>query len=356
MGAGSSHGHQAVASNAKTGDKKDTSDQFHDMALSCRLRDLCDPKSSQDRPSAAESDQTAVSNQADKGTWNSGMSKKTDKDSSVSAMTESDIGISTSDISSQVNYTCHWKLHVKTGPGDGSRLNEWNGHVVGILGQFNRGKTWVMGRLSSYQFPAEGLTSRTEGMSFKWVRTVSRTAGLEVQDDLWHLVIDTAGFNVPIPLAEHNSSAIKRKQRMEEAQGKTKSSAKQQDSRRRINEFLDSVIKDSTATGEEGNESELVIEKANKRMIEEDDYEKFLASMTLSLSNYIILVVTESNLQEQRFLFDVVRKWRDCQPAKDPKCSDVFVVHNFMTIDTEGERHELFLVKHFYFQFNLIPN
>lgn len=230
MGKGYSRKDQAVACNAKADEREDTSDQFYDMVLSCRLQDLCDPKGRQDRPSAAESDQTAVSNQADKGTWNSGMSKKTDKDSSVSATTESDIGTSTSDISSQVNYTCHWKLHVKTGPGDGSRLNEWNGHVVGILGQFNRGKTWVMGRLSSYQFPAEGLTSRTEGMSFKWVRTVSRTAGLEVQDDLWHLVIDTAGFNVPIPLAEHNSSAIKRKQRMEEAQGKTKSSAKQQDS------------------------------------------------------------------------------------------------------------------------------
>jgi GTPase SAR1 family protein len=356
MGAGSSHGHQAVASNAKTGDKKDTSDQFHDMALSCRLRDLCDPKSSQDRPSAAESDQTAVSDRADKDIWISPISKETNKDSSVSAMTESDIGISTSDISSQVNYTCHWKLHVKTGPGDGSRLNEWNGHVVGILGQFNRGKTWVMGRLSSYQFPAEGLTSRTEGMSFKWVRTVSRTAGLEVQDDLWHLVIDTAGFNAPIPLRGQDFPMITGRQRMEEAIGKAKSSTKQESSRRRIKEFLDTNLTYSTSTEKEVNESKLIIEKVNERMIKEDNYEDFLAGMTLLLSNYIILVVTESNLQEQRFLFDVVRKWYNCQSAGDPKCRDVFVVHNFMTIDTEGERHELFLVKHFYFQFNLIPN
>ena len=116
---------------------------FYDMVLPCRLHDLCDPPATED-----------ASSFGDPG-WKS-------------------LG--------------HWKLQVYKGPGEGG-----HGHVVGILGNYNRGKTWVVGRLSDCTFPSEGMTIRTEGMSFKWIEPKS-------EDVLWHLAIDTAGFNTPITL------------------------------------------------------------------------------------------------------------------------------------------------------------
>ena len=92
----------------------------------------------------------------------------------------------------------HWKLHVHKGPGRVKDIDmkKWFGHV-GVLGQFNRGKIWVMGHLSDYTFP-------NEGMSFKWIETKTTPSRGESQD-LRHLVIDTSGFNTPITLHKPNS-------------------------------------------------------------------------------------------------------------------------------------------------------
>ena len=100
------------------------SESFYDMKLSCRLKDLCDPLPNDDGASSTSEPQG-------------------------------------------------WKLEVYKGPVNDrdQDLVKWHGHVVGILGHYNRGKTWVMGRLSDYQFPREGMTVRTEGMCFKWIET-----------------------------------------------------------------------------------------------------------------------------------------------------------------------------------------
>lgn len=85
-----------------------------------------------------------------------------------------------------------WPVNVAQSP----KLNTetWYGHVVGILGQYNKGKTWIMGRLSDCEFEGEGMTIRTEGISFKWIETAEQTACYQ------HLVADTAGFHTPITL------------------------------------------------------------------------------------------------------------------------------------------------------------
>ena len=88
---------------------------------------------------------------------------------------------------------------------------------------------------------------------------------------------------------------------------------------------------------------EKAMEEINIRMKEIDDYEGFLGSMTLALSNYIILVLHETSLSEQKFLFDVVRRWYDYRD--DSKSPFVFVVHNFKTTTDGKERDELFLVR-----------
>ena len=153
--------------------------KFYDMVLSCRLEDLCDPVEDS-TPSGTSSTKTSG-----------------------------------------------WKLELDSGPGKNKDLGKWHGHVVGILGHYNRGKTWVMGRLSDYTFPTESMIIRTEGMSFKWIQTEPKRATGERQggnigtettptykaasgeeesgDVRWHLAIDTAGFNTPITLHKPES-------------------------------------------------------------------------------------------------------------------------------------------------------
>ena len=76
-----------------------------------------------------------------------------------------------------------------------------------------------------------------------------------------------------------------------------------------------------------------------------DDHEQFLCNMTLALSNYIILVMHETNLYGQKFLFDVAKKWHDLRFHDYSRCQDIIVVHTFRTTDTDQERDELFLVR-----------
>ena len=134
---------------------------FYDMVLSCSLHDLCDPLET--RHGAG----------------------------SLPGPRDQPLG--------------HWKLKLDKRPGKDGNQSQWNGHVVGILGHYNRGKTWVMGRLSDYTFPSEGMTVRTEGMSFKWISTEPKEAVGKDPEVLWHLAIDTAGFKTPVKLDKPGS-------------------------------------------------------------------------------------------------------------------------------------------------------
>jgi hypothetical protein len=99
-----------------------------------------------------------------------------------------------------------WKIQVE----DDRNLGDWHGRVVGILGYLNRGKTWVVGRLSDCKFLSEGNINRTEGLSFKWIGTQGQDqSGKSNDDDSGRrLIIDTAGFSTPILWDKAESSII----------------------------------------------------------------------------------------------------------------------------------------------------
>jgi hypothetical protein len=194
-----------------------------------------------------------------------------------------------------------------------------------------------MGRLSGYKFPKEGMTYRTDGMSFKWVKTTWKTVSSGEGDHRWHLLVDTAGFNAPITLGEHESPAVRQEQRKIRSAERRKGDK----SGKKLMDYLESASAQQELK-RKGKESKLLMDKAAKRMREEGDYENFLASMTLSLSNYIILVLSETTLHQQKFLFDVLRKWYDIQSSDKSKSRDIFVVHNFITIHSPETRDELF--------------
>ena len=107
--------------------------------------------------------------------------------------------------------------------------------------------------------------------------------------------------------------------------------------------FLNREPRKPTATAVKDKEKKMA--EANIRIREIDDYENFLGSMTLALSNYVVVVMHETNLQDQKFLFSVVRRWYDYQCQDDSKCKYIFVIHNFRTTTNDKEREELFLVR-----------
>ena len=112
-----------------------------------------------------------------------------------------------------------------------------------------------------------------------------------------------------------------------------------------VNESLDQVKEQDAIKAKRKQERDEEIARANKTMREVDDYEAFLGSMKLALSNYIVVVMNETNLQEQKFLFGVVSRWYDYQDQDASKSRDIFVVHNFRTTVSAREREQLFLVR-----------
>ena len=84
------------------------------------------------------------------------------------------------------------------------------------------------------------------------------------------------------------------------------------------------------------------LDEANSLMQETEQYEQFLQSMTFALSDYLIVVLHETTLSDQRFLIQVVRKWKEC--SQDGRCKEIFVLHNFRDVHDPEEREELFAV------------
>ena len=67
--------------------------------------------------------------------------------------------------------------------------------AIGILGNFNRGKTWIMSRLCQCDLPDQGNTVKTEGLSLKWIEPSD-------ESPVGYVIIDSAGINSPIDLLE----------------------------------------------------------------------------------------------------------------------------------------------------------
>jgi len=66
-------------------------------------------------------------------------------------------------------------------------VEQWHGTIVSVLGEFNRGKTWVLNRLAGTHLPC-GVNIRTEGLSFKRLTLAKKEIAL----------LDTAGSGAPV--------------------------------------------------------------------------------------------------------------------------------------------------------------
>jgi hypothetical protein len=208
------------------------------------------------------------------------------------------------------------------------------------MGNYNTGKTWILGRLSDYEFPANGITLRTKGICCKWVQTQPKTGSKEDSEARYHLAIDTAGFNRPIALTKAEHPTVRRQRRIAETPEQDKKCVQE----KTIDEYLDSAICRSATTSETNHMvAEETISDVAVEMQNIHNSEHFFDSMTLALSNYIIVVVQETSFSDQKFLSDVASRWSEYYSReKSSRYEKVFVIHNFRTTDSVEEREELF--------------
>jgi len=118
----------------------------------------------------------------------------------------------------------------------------WNGYAVGIIGQYDRGKSFILNNLCNVNFMS-GYTVNTKGLSIKSMQGVKK-----------HVILDTAGLNSPVQVeipVENNKNPL-------------------QD----------------------------YFQKKKKT-------EDFITSLILKLADYMIIVVDGLSWQEQQMIFNV---------------------------------------------------
>ena len=75
-------------------------------------------------------------------------------------------------------------------------------------------------------------------------------------------------------------------------------------------------------------------------------YEDFLFSMTLQLSDGIIVVMNdEITYQNQMFLHSVIEKWSGLCREDGSRIKKIIVIHNFRFTENVEERDRLFAVR-----------
>jgi len=122
----------------------------------------------------------------------------------------------------------------------------FEGAVVGVLGRYNQGKTFLLQKLTRMQLGISSDFYSTEGLSFKFFSTE--------EDTLQHVIMDTSGLNTPISL---------------------------------------------------GNEK---FEESSQPFIEQRRLEEFLGDLIVELSDYVLVVVTDITWQDQEFIWKVAQR------------------------------------------------
>eukprot|EP00118_Oscarella_pearsei_P016588 m.159513 g.159513 ORF g.159513 m.159513 type:complete len:571 (+) comp38767_c0_seq16:5981-7693(+) len=205
----------------------------------------------------------------------------------------------------------------------------WSGLTVGVLGNFNRGKTWIMSRLVDYQLPGQGMTASTEGLSLKWA--AFNNAG----SNRGHIVIDTAGINSPIHINDSDAKTTSR-----ETEGQQEGAENKKHVEKGKEDFFFDL---------EGDKKRVESFRAQfqKKVQQSMLYEDFLQTMTLQLSDCIIVVMAETTYLDQGFLHRVLRNWKelcttDLSSQRHFRNKHVYVVHNFFETKDPDQRDKLF--------------
>ena len=196
--------------------------------------------------------------------------------------------------------------------GQSSELAEQSFAVVGVLGYYNRGKTWLLNKLLDSNFPSYQKIP-TEGLSFALAKSPSHTS--------W-LLLDTVGFGSPLPCKPPFSRiGIKRDfcgRVCESEEGKGVSAS--------VNMCFIKIVKEEA--GEALATSTTILKGLKRDHSQAQVMEYFLRDFTFHASELIVVVVNNMTLSEQKLIALL-------ESSVENKA--IVIVHNFRDITTQKD-------------------
>ena len=202
--------------------------------------------------------------------------------------------------------------------------------VVGVIGNGNKGKSFILEILSRYTIP-KGFNVKTEGLS---IRYASR-------EDQNIAILDSAGQETPLLKIEKNKC-------IREAPEKDFRKAEKKEQSENSNIETEESRDEKESCENKEKEEIIKIEKENKSKInmepetEELEFEKysrdkllteyFLQRFIIFKSNILILVVGNITLTEQKLLSRIKNEVR-----KLDKTKQIYVIHNLKDFTTDEQ-------------------
>ena len=163
-----------------------------------------------------------------------------------------------------------WSIKYPKGKEEYENKSEKPAIIIGVLGNRNKGKSFILGKLSGYTVP-QGFSIKTEGISVTFGD----------RDDHCVAILDSAGQEVPLLNNENNS-----RNELKENEIKDKNSIENEDNKIEINQI-------------EGNDDNSLLEKSLRDKL---ITEKFIEQFIINTSDILVLVVGAITLNEQKIL------------------------------------------------------
>ena len=244
-----------------------------------------------------------------------------------------------------------WDIKYPIGKEDYEKKLQRESIIVGVLGNRNKGKSFILSKLSGYEIK-QGFSLKTEGISVKFS---------EADDNKFLTILDSAGQEVPLLNSENKKVEAKNEKIEEKNEKEAKKEKEEKEANNKIEEKNEKEAKNER---EEKNEIEAKGEIEEKKEINniqnnndniqnnnnininaEEEFnkdsvleqclrdklitEKFIEDFIIFNSNILILVIGSITLNEQKLMKRIKNSLRENQR--------LFVIHNLQNFYTKEQ-------------------
>ena len=193
-----------------------------------------------------------------------------------------------------------WEIKYPKGKDEYEKLSKKSMIIAGVVGNRNKGKSFILGKLSNYNVP-QGFSIKTEGISVCFGD----------REDHCIAILDSAGQEVPL---------LNRENKLNEANKENK-----EEDNIQINENKENNDKENKNEDKALDESGLLEKRLRDKLITE----KFLEEFIIYTSDILILVVGSITLSEQKILTRIKNSLK--------KEKFLFVIHNLQNYQLKSQ-------------------
>ena len=179
---------------------------------------------------------------------------------------------------------------------------------IGILGGINKGKSFILSKLSKMKFPT-GTSINTKGLSVRYPYLE------EGHSNRKFILLDSAGFEKPILRSRKQLKKNEEEKKEEEKKEEDINEIKEEKKEEEINEIKEEKKED--------NDDYLEFKSISRDIL---ITESFLQSFIMSESDLLLVVVDALSLSEQKLLNKIKREIKIRKEKKK-----IFIIHNLKT-------------------------